>query len=241
MDATAGKELEEAQAQIEEAEAQLRSVEASVVAQNALGEESPQLADSAPRPNVDSSGEESDSAVGGSAEEASVDRTEAPDSACAAAVASIATDTIDQDTLVMPGALAFAEDAAPEPERQALRELQPHALKTPQPRRGRQTSGCSVAKGRTGPSTTSVDLCPSRFGHTLKPAQQGLRVAVVGDGWGGKDAGYEAIVTEADDYTFTVIATTGDHQWAESHVLKEHCIFLSEGMITGATKRQRKC
>lgn len=65
------------------------------------------------------------------------------------------------------------------------------------------------------------------FGHTLRPPQQGQRVAVIGDGWGGTDcAGYEALVTEADYLTYTVVALGGPSPWAESHVLKSCCVLL---------------
>jgi len=74
------------------------------------------------------------------------------------------------------------------------------------------------------------------MGHTLRPAQQGQRVLVSGDGWGGGGTSkYEAIVTEADDFTFTVVAVAGS--WAETHVLQKHCVAVqgesasaSEGM-----------
>jgi len=70
------------------------------------------------------------------------------------------------------------------------------------------------------------------MGHTLSPLQQGQRVAVVGDGWGqclGK-SGYEAIITEADDYTYTVVALSGDCPWSETHVLKQYCVLLDRQM-----------
>jgi len=66
------------------------------------------------------------------------------------------------------------------------------------------------------------------MGHTLSPLQRGLRVAVVGDGWGqglGK-SGYEAIITEADDFTYTVVSLSGPCPWTETHVLKQYCVLL---------------
>merc|ERR1712008_457802 len=66
------------------------------------------------------------------------------------------------------------------------------------------------------------------MGHTLSPLQRGLRVAVIGDGWGqglGK-SGYEAIITEADDFTYTVVALGGDCPWTETHVLQQYCLLL---------------
>jgi len=66
------------------------------------------------------------------------------------------------------------------------------------------------------------------MGHTLRPLQRGLRVAVIGDGWGqglGK-SGYEAIITEADDLTYTVVTLGGHQPWIETHVLKQYCVLL---------------
>ncbi|CAE8642462.1 unnamed protein product, partial [Polarella glacialis] len=60
------------------------------------------------------------------------------------------------------------------------------------------------------------------LGHSLSPPERGREVQVTGDGWGGGSGTYGAIVTEADDLTFTVIRTGG---WEETHVLREHCIF----------------
>jgi len=71
------------------------------------------------------------------------------------------------------------------------------------------------------------------MGHTLSPLQRGLRVAVIGDGWGqglGK-SGYEAIVTEADDFTYTVVALGGQCPWTETHVLKQYCVLLDRQVL----------
>jgi len=65
------------------------------------------------------------------------------------------------------------------------------------------------------------------FGHTLRPSQQGRIVAVIGDGWGGGEGGYDAVVTEADNHTFTVVCLSGDSPWQETHVLKKQCILLN--------------
>lgn len=101
-------------------------------------------------------------------------------------------------------------------------------------RRPRGSDDESAAKGRIAGETVDT------IGHTLQPPQQGLRVAVVGDGWGGRNGGYEAVVTEADRFTFTVVATSGNNAWTESHVLKEHCIFLSEAAKPSVRKRKRR-
>jgi len=58
----------------------------------------------------------------------------------------------------------------------------------------------------------------------------GCRVVVIGDGWGGPSAtgtGYEAVVTEADNQTYTVVAVNGNAAWQETHVLQECCVPLS--------------
>jgi len=113
----------------------------------------------------------------------------------------------------------------------------------------------SVAKGSKTQGAKSTGAAGKRksasaasaLGHTLSPLQQGLRVAVLGDGWGSREGGYEAVVTEADHYTFTVIATSGKSLWAENHVLKEHCIFLAEdssqskGQSPSINKRRCGC
>jgi len=62
-------------------------------------------------------------------------------------------------------------------------------------------------------------------GHTLKPAELGEEVFVLGDGWGGGEGCYPATVTEADDFTFTVIATeSAPTPWMQAHVLRRHCV-----------------
>merc|ERR1712194_377573 len=70
------------------------------------------------------------------------------------------------------------------------------------------------------------------FGHTLRPPQQGQRVMVIGDGWGGDNQSsesYEALVTEADFLTYTVVALGGARPWSETHVLKSCCVLLADG------------
>eukprot|EP00928_Gymnodinium_smaydae_P078717 TRINITY_DN6280_c0_g1_i1.p1 TRINITY_DN6280_c0_g1~~TRINITY_DN6280_c0_g1_i1.p1 ORF type:complete len:640 (+),score=197.17 TRINITY_DN6280_c0_g1_i1:58-1977(+) len=63
-------------------------------------------------------------------------------------------------------------------------------------------------------------------GHTLRPRELGQRVVVVGDGWGQGTGGYEAVITEADDSTFTVISVGG---WEETHVLRSCCVPVAAG------------
>eukprot|EP00747_Dinoflagellata_sp_TGD_P182289 gnl/TRDRNA2_/TRDRNA2_36483_c0_seq1.p1 gnl/TRDRNA2_/TRDRNA2_36483_c0~~gnl/TRDRNA2_/TRDRNA2_36483_c0_seq1.p1 ORF type:complete len:777 (-),score=128.17 gnl/TRDRNA2_/TRDRNA2_36483_c0_seq1:59-2347(-) len=63
------------------------------------------------------------------------------------------------------------------------------------------------------------------IGHTLAPPERGTHVRVRGDGWGGTGDDYLAVVTESDQFTFTVIrveSATGK-RWEETHVLREHC------------------
>lgn len=64
-------------------------------------------------------------------------------------------------------------------------------------------------------------------GHTLRPKEMGQRIAVIGDGWGGGEGGYEAVVTEADNLTYTVVVLSGERQWEETHVLRKCCFPIS--------------
>lgn len=139
-----------------------------------------------------------------------------------------------QDSAAFPATQLYSEEAiAP------LVAKPDHSTVTPvRPTRcPRKSDDDSSAKSRmqTGRPSSSQGPTASTLGHTLSPAQQGLRVAVVGDGWGGREGGYEALVTEADHYTFTVIHK---QSWIESHVLKENCIFLAEEEASTVGKRQ---
>jgi len=96
----------------------------------------------------------------------------------------------------------------------------------------------SAAAAAPQPRASSVldeEARRTAIGHTLRPANQGRRVAVVGDGWGGGgdgDApGYEAMIIEADDLSFTVVALSGPMKWQETHVLQEHCIEVSDAAL----------
>lgn len=75
---------------------------------------------------------------------------------------------------------------------------------------------------RHQPLRSGSEIVRSSLGHSLRPAEQGCTVRVRGDGWGRLDGGYMATVTEADEFSFTVIRQ-GDH-WEESQVLREYCI-----------------
>lgn len=56
----------------------------------------------------------------------------------------------------------------------------------------------------------------------------GTKVRVKGDGWGGGRGTYNATVTEADEFTFTVlIEKRNPERFEETHVLREHCTILS--------------
>jgi len=95
----------------------------------------------------------------------------------------------------------------------------------------RDRSSAGPLAARRSRSDLERGLTPRAAGHTLRPTMQGRRVAVIGDGWGGAagaSGGYEAIITEADHKTFTVIAVGGEQVWKETHVLQECCIVLSE-------------
>lgn len=80
-----------------------------------------------------------------------------------------------------------------------------------------------------------------KLGHELAPLEQGQRVAVVGDGWGAGVGGYEAVVTESDNFTYTVVSIGGDEsKWEETHVLKENCITVGQPESNELkTKRER--
>mmetsp|Transcript_55412 Transcript_55412/g.110137 ORF Transcript_55412/g.110137 Transcript_55412/m.110137 type:complete len:517 (-) Transcript_55412:189-1739(-) len=73
--------------------------------------------------------------------------------------------------------------------------------------------------------------------HTNRPKEQGRCVAVIGNGWGDGDGGYQAIVTEADDLTFTVVMVDSAGRWEETHVLKSCCILL-EGEVHSFSHRK---
>mmetsp|Transcript_8702 Transcript_8702/g.18466 ORF Transcript_8702/g.18466 Transcript_8702/m.18466 type:complete len:340 (-) Transcript_8702:107-1126(-) len=94
----------------------------------------------------------------------------------------------------------------------------------------------AVATAAADGQPTSAAAAPERMaaeqlptGHTLRPREMGQHVAVVGDGWGGGTGGYEAVITEADELTFTVIAISGEARWKETHVLRQCCIAVSSG------------
>jgi len=88
-------------------------------------------------------------------------------------------------------------------------------------------SAGASASASASASTSAPELSPSAAGHTLRPAQQGMRVAVIGDGWGSGSGGYEAIITEADSHTYTLVSLFGPMAWKETHVLKQYTIPLS--------------
>lgn len=100
-------------------------------------------------------------------------------------------------------------------------------------RKEHRNSKAGAPISRSSIESAGGTLSARSTGHTLSPSAQGRHVAVVGDGWGGgAPGGYEAIVTEADNKTFTVIAVNGDDAWKETHVLQDCCIMLSERAIS---------
>lgn len=109
----------------------------------------------------------------------------------------------------------------------------------------RCNDGASADSSRK--SVAAAEECTlEAAGHTLRPSVLGRRVVVVGDGWGaGGPGGYEAVVTEADHKTYTVIAVSGAKAWMETHVLQEHCVLVSstehvkDETGNGTTKSQR--
>merc|ERR1712190_513154 len=52
---------------------------------------------------------------------------------------------------------------------------------------------------------------------------------------GNGDGGYEAVVTEADDITFTVVSVT---TWEETHVLRSCCFPVNEGGASRASNSE---
>merc|ERR1712176_1750923 len=84
------------------------------------------------------------------------------------------------------------------------------------------------------------------IGHSLSPPEQGVKVRVIGDGWGGGSGEYLATITEADGSTFTVIRCkkpSGDAgAWEETHVLRENCIPVLQNFYTsrGVAKRRKR-
>lgn len=103
-------------------------------------------------------------------------------------------------------------------------------------------SQLSTNAQRTAPHGKDAKVTLACLGHTLRPAQMGQRVAVIGDGWGqALEGGYEAIVTEADHYTYSVVALSGDSPWSETHVLKSYCVLLDgRPSASGGGGRQKK-
>lgn len=89
-------------------------------------------------------------------------------------------------------------------------------------------------KGTVRPLKEDPEMAQLRAAlrHTLCPKQRGQLVAVVGDGWGHGRGGYEAIVTESDELTFTVVRVSGEEAWTETHVLKEFCIPVGHATAT---------
>jgi len=90
--------------------------------------------------------------------------------------------------------------------------------------------------GSTDPQSRTY---AAEVGHSLRPPELGKMARVAGDGWGGGDKRkrFEGTITEADQFTFTVIVKGNDEKWAETHVLREHCVVLEE---PSKPKRQRK-
>eukprot|EP00746_Dinoflagellata_sp_MGD_P144656 gnl/MRDRNA2_/MRDRNA2_77367_c0_seq1.p1 gnl/MRDRNA2_/MRDRNA2_77367_c0~~gnl/MRDRNA2_/MRDRNA2_77367_c0_seq1.p1 ORF type:complete len:646 (-),score=99.59 gnl/MRDRNA2_/MRDRNA2_77367_c0_seq1:36-1910(-) len=101
---------------------------------------------------------------------------------------------------------------------------------------------CS-SKESTSSSSKEVSLQSITIGHTLQPQEQGSTIIVRGDGWGGGEGSYKAVVTEADEKTFTIIPITGSTQWTETHVLRELCSPAPEpqpkGRAASAKKRKK--
>eukprot|EP00928_Gymnodinium_smaydae_P056438 TRINITY_DN39822_c0_g1_i1.p1 TRINITY_DN39822_c0_g1~~TRINITY_DN39822_c0_g1_i1.p1 ORF type:complete len:474 (-),score=37.90 TRINITY_DN39822_c0_g1_i1:142-1563(-) len=94
---------------------------------------------------------------------------------------------------------------------------------------GNMIKSSSMCAGEQG-DDTGEDHSVAAW-HLLRPPLFGHRVVVIGGGWGGSEpmingfcSGYEAIVTEADMRTYTVVATSGTNVWQETHVLQKYCV-----------------
>merc|ERR1712107_273925 len=88
------------------------------------------------------------------------------------------------------------------------------------------------ARGLPNLSRTRTSEIRETIGHNLAPPEQGMKVRVLGDGWGGGSGAYLATITEADSSTFTVIRSEFVDQarcWEETHVLREKCIPVLDG------------
>jgi hypothetical protein len=62
-------------------------------------------------------------------------------------------------------------------------------------------------------------------GHDTRPREFGRRVYVKGDGWGGGDGVFEGVISEADQYTFTLLTSSASESGRihERHVLRTQC------------------
>lgn len=94
-------------------------------------------------------------------------------------------------------------------------------------------------RGKQSLPASSQTNCGSPWlrevGHTLQPAELGGEVVVLGDGWGGKKgSAWPAVIIEADDFSFTVVALQGvpsdvSSPWQQVIVLREHCVCRTGG------------
>jgi len=99
-------------------------------------------------------------------------------------------------------------------------------------RRLRSKKSCKVSGG--------AEFSLGSIGHTLRPDLQGQRVMVIGDGWGDGEGKSEAIVTEADNFTYTVIVVRGDGAYEETHVLKTHCTLVADVKARAAKSASKR-
>eukprot|EP00927_Polykrikos_kofoidii_P066186 TRINITY_DN61834_c0_g1_i1.p1 TRINITY_DN61834_c0_g1~~TRINITY_DN61834_c0_g1_i1.p1 ORF type:complete len:391 (-),score=43.28 TRINITY_DN61834_c0_g1_i1:210-1382(-) len=96
------------------------------------------------------------------------------------------------------------------------------------------SSGLAQAAKPSVASSPSGSLLAA-LGHSLRPPQMGQSVVVIGDGWGQGTSGYEAVITEADFHTFTVVSVSGESPWTETHALRRYCIVLENRPLTRGT------
>jgi len=81
---------------------------------------------------------------------------------------------------------------------------------------------------------------PGSLGHTLCPDLQGRRVMVIGDGWGSGEGSFEAVVTEADNFTYTVIVVGSGGAYEETHVLKAYCTLVADVKACAAASAPKR-
>jgi len=92
-------------------------------------------------------------------------------------------------------------------------------------------------RSKDADTTKPVKHTMQKLGGSMAAQDLGQQVAVIGDGWGSGAGGYAAVITDADEYTYTVISTGGANPWQETHVLKDQCIIVRDDLCTKVPKK----